>query len=168
MKRKELTRTLTLTAMIAAMYAVITVALTSPLSFGTIQFRIAEVLVLLCFYNKKFCPALMLGCFVANLASPLGWYDWVFGTLATAIAVFAITKIKNIWLASLVPAIVNGIIVGMELTYLFGEHSFWFNAGCVALGEIAVVTVIGVPLFKFAEKNPKLMTMIKDGQEIRS
>ena len=145
-------RNLARLALIAALYAAMTLAVPG-LSFGAIQFRFSEILVLLCFYRKDYCVSLILGCFVANLFSPFGLYDIIFGTLATAVAVIPMYYVKNIWLASALPIISNGIIVGFEL-FLCGEP-LWFSMGTVALGELVVITVIGCPLFRFALERSK-------------
>ena len=76
------TKKIAANAVVAALYFVLTIALGS-LSYQAIQFRIAECLMLLCFFRKDFTWGLTIGCFLANLASPVGWPDWVFGTLAT-------------------------------------------------------------------------------------
>lgn len=160
MRKNEIfnVRNLTRLAIVAAMYAALTLAV-APLSFGAVQFRFSEVLVLLCFYRKDYAPALILGCFIANLFSPFGLYDIVFGTLATAVAVIPMYYMKNIFLAALLPMISNGVIVGIEL-FLCGEP-LWFSMGTVALGELVVVGILGTVLFKLVfEKNRHLMRLI--------
>lgn len=145
-------------ALVAALYAAMTLAVPG-LSFGAIQFRFSEILVLLCFYRKDYCVSLTLGCFIANLFSPFGLYDIIFGTLATAVAVIPMYYVKNIWLASALPVLSNGIIVGFEL-FLCGEP-LWFSMGSVALGELVVIAVIGCPLFRFAlERSKPFMQVI--------
>lgn len=145
-------------ALVAGLYVAMTLAI-QPLAYGPIQMRISEILVLLCFYRKDYCVALTLGCFIANLFSPFGLYDIIFGTLATAVAVFPMYYVKNIWVASLLPVVSNGLIVGFEL-FLCGEP-FWFSAGTVALGELVVITIAGCCLFKFAlERSRKFMEVI--------
>lgn len=154
MSRSEIfnIRNLARLALVAALYAAMTLAVPG-LSFGAIQFRFSEILVLLCFYRKDYCVSLILGCFIANLFSPFGLYDIIFGTLATAVAVIPMYYVRNIWLASALPVISNGIIVGFEL-FLCGEP-LWFSMGTVAFGELVVVTVIGCPLFRFALERSK-------------
>jgi uncharacterized membrane protein len=143
---------------VAAVYAALTIAL--PLQYGAVQFRVAEILTLLCFYNRKFIPALILGCFVANLPSELGWIDWVCGTFATAIAVTAMPFVRSIWVAAIFPVLSNAAIVGLMLSHLFA-YPLPFSMGFVALGQFAVIVVIGVPLFKFGlEKNKQIMNLI--------
>ncbi|MCI5668107.1 MAG: QueT transporter family protein [Oscillospiraceae bacterium] len=163
MSKKEIfeTRNLVRLALVAAIYAVITAAIPG-LSFGSIQFRFAEVLVLLCFYRKDYCIALILGCFIANCFSPMALMDMIFGTLATAIAVIPMFYIRNIWVASLLPVVSNGIIVAIELFVCFGnEPPIWFNMLTVGAGELVVVTIIGCVLFRLVfERSSRLMEII--------
>lgn len=150
-------KNLTRLALIAAMYVAMTLAIPA-LSYGAIQARVAEILVLLCFYRRDYCAALIVGCVIANLFSPLGWYDLVFGVAGTAIAVLPMYYIKNVFLAALLPVISNGILVGIELS-LIGEP-LWFSMGTVALGELLVM-ILGAAIFKFVfEKNHALMRLI--------
>ncbi len=155
------TKNLARLALVAALYAGVTIAVPG-LSFGGIQFRFAEVLVLLCFYRRDYCIALILGCFIANCFSPMALMDMIFGTLATAIAVIPMFYIRNIWAASLLPVVSNGIIVPIELLICFGnEPPIWFNMLTVSAGELAVVTIIGCVLFKLVfERSSALMNII--------
>ena len=149
------TKSIVRLALVAAAYAALTV-LIQPLSYGAIQFRFSEALVLLAFYRRDYSLSLILGCLIANLFSPFGLYDILFGTLATALAVLPMYYVKNIFVAALFPVITNGLLVGYEL-YLIGEP-FCFSAGTVALGEFVVVFVLGIALFKLVlEKNTFLM-----------
>ncbi len=144
---------------VAALYAGLTLALPG-LSFGAIQFRLSEILVLLCFYKRDYCVSLILGCFIANIFSPMAIMDMIFGTLATAIAVIPMHSIKNIWLSSLLPVVSNGIIIAIELYIAFGEP-IPISMLTVGAGELIVVTVIGCPLFKFVfERSKAVMNAI--------
>lgn len=131
---------------IAALYAVMTIAL-APISYGNIQFRVSEILTLFAFFNPVFIPGLTLGTLIANLFSPLGIIDVVFGTFATFISVFLMNKSKNFILASLWPTVINGIIIGIELFIVFGLPLV-LSMIQVAIGEFVVVTVVGVTIFK--------------------
>jgi len=148
-------------ALVAAAYAALTLAIPG-LGFGGIQFRLSEVLVLLCFYRRDYSIALIVGCFIANCFSPMAVMDMVFGTLATAIAVIPMYSIRNIWVASLLPVVSNGVIVALELLICYGnEPPFWFNMLTVGAGELAVVTVIGCLLFKLLlERSERFMSVI--------
>lgn len=145
---------LVINAMIAAVYAVLTI-LISPIAYGAIQMRLTEIIVLLACYNKKFIPGLTIGCLLANLASPMGLYDICFGTLATLIACIGMYLGKNLILGAFIGGVVNGILVGIEL-YLALELPFLINALYVFIGEFAVL-LIGAVIFKLIEKNESFM-----------
>ena len=159
-------KTIAVVGIIAAAYAAMTVALGS-LAYGNIQFRVAEALMLLCFYRKEYCAALTIGCFIANLFSPMA-LDMLFGTLATAVAAVPMYcigrnaqsgRLAKMLIASLMPVISNALIVGAELKLSFGLP-FWLSAGEVALGELVCVTGLGVFLFTIMEKNRYFMRAV--------
>lgn len=147
-------------AAVAALYVALTLAL-GFMSFGNIQFRVAEMLMLLCFYRKDYGIALTVGCFISNIFSPMMLMDMCFGTLATVLAVLLIFISPNLYLASLAPVISNAIIVGIELTVSF-HTPFWLNAIEVAAGEFVCVSVVGVIVFKILEKNVKFMKLVTE------
>ena len=141
----------------AAIYAVLTVAM-APISYGAVQLRLSEVMTLLAFVDPVFSPGLVLGNFIANLFSPFGLPDVVFGTLATFIAVFMMSKMKSMLIASFWPTIANGLIIGLELA-IFTGAPFVSTALYVALGEFLVVTVLGYPVFKVVMKNKTIQNL---------
>ena len=144
---------------VMALYVILTVAI-APLSYGNIQFRFSEILLLLCFFNPKYNWSLILGCLIANLFSPLGVIDIAFGTIATILTVFCINKCKNIWIASLFASIWNSLIVGFELSYVY-NLPYWIPFLEVFAGEFVVVTLIGCPLFILLNKNNSIDKFIK-------
>lgn len=160
--KKMTLRTITDNALIAAVYVVLTL-LTSSFAYLGVQFRIAEILILLCFFRKDFIYGLCLGTLVANALGPLGFYDVLFGTLATLISAFLISRMRHLWLSSLFPVVINGFVVGAELFFLLGLP-FWLNAGLVALGEFAVVSIVGVGLFSILRRNRKFLEAIRAEQ----
>ena len=127
MKNNKLRR-MVFAAMIAAMYAALTLML-SPISFGNIQIRMSEAMVLLPVLFASSVPGVTLGCFMANLIGAmmglniLGYLDCIVGTLATLLAAvlsrkFAGIRFKNIpWVSVLMPVLFNGVIIGAELAY---------------------------------------------------
>lgn len=144
-------------AIIAALYAAITWLL-APISYGPIQFRISEVLVLLVVLNPKYSFALIIGCFISNTTSSLGWYDMVFGTLATTLAIIPMCFIRKMPIAAIFPVISNGFIVSLELGLAFGlwNEAFWYDVFTVALGEAVVLYLLGIPLMSAITKNEAL------------
>lgn len=157
----EKTRRLVRIALIAALYAAITFA-TFFMSFGAVQYRVSEMLTVLPVFTGLAVPGLSFGCATANLvgflcgANPIGWMDAIFGTAATLLAALCtlwIGKSRHAWVrygfGPLPPVVFNGIIVGLELMFLYGPvtlPSFLLYAGSVALGEAVVCYVLGVPL----------------------
>lgn len=163
MKVKDITRL----AVVAALYVALTL-LVHPYSYGQLQFRISEVLVLLCFYRKDYKYSLILGCLIANILSPYGVLDMVFGTLATAISVILISKSKNLFLSSMYPVLLNGIIVGALLYYTTENPvSIFLLMAYVAIGEFVVVSIVGVILFKLLEKNKLFLDVIEANQNVK-
>lgn len=165
--KNDLTKRLTRTALIAAIYAVVTLAI-APFAYGSIQFRVSEILVLLAIFDPLYIGGLTLGCLIANLLGPNGPMDVIFGTLATFISVYAIyltgKLIKNykikLLVASIWPTIFNGLIIGWMLNKLYGLPLI-LSVGEVALGELVVITFIGVPLFLMAGSRFKNAMMLK-------
>lgn len=153
-------------AIVTAVYAGATLGI-YPLSFGQIQFRFSEILVYLCFFNPEYCVSLILGCFIANLFSPLTYYDLVFGVMSTIVTVIPITMFgkykpfgeKTSMLVSGLFATLSMVFVAWELTF-FGQP-FWLSFGTEALGEFVVVTLLGFPLFSKLGKNKKFIELIK-------
>lgn len=154
------TRDLLINAIIAALYAALTIGL-APISYGPVQVRLSEFLTLLAFYNRKYIPGLIIGCFIANIGSPLGLVDMVIGTSATAIALLLMIYCKTVWQASLMPVIANGIIIGLELAYL-GEipwdSTLLLTMVYIGMGEFVAVTVLGIPIMKMLLHNTALRT----------
>lgn len=73
-------RSMCRTAIIAALYAALCAV--NPLSFGPLQFRVANMLAILPLLNKAYTPAILLGITLANATSPIGPIDVLFGVAA--------------------------------------------------------------------------------------
>lgn len=152
-------------AAIAALYVILTII--NPFSYNVVQFRVSEVLLLLCFYRRDYGYAMIIGCLIANIFSPLGLPDVLFGTLATALTVLFISRSKNIIIAGLYPVVFNGVIIGLELRLLMEtELPLLAAMGWVAFGEFVVVTTVGIILFKILEKNDGFLDFIEANQNL--
>lgn len=157
-------------AAIAALYATLTL-LQNILLPGTasaaIQFRVSEVLAILAIYTPAAIPGLTIGCVIANISSVsvVGPQDMIFGSVASLLAALAMYALRNVRffklpvLAALMPAIANGIIVGFEIDFFFIMEGsgvnlvdWLFQGGCVALGELGVLLILGLPLSQVIEK----------------
>ena len=86
------------------------------MSFGAIQFRIAEAMTILPSLFPFSVAGLTIGCFLSNFMSVWGWSDLVFGTLCTLVAGLITSKIKNPFLAALPPVLINSF--GLPLVWL--------------------------------------------------
>lgn len=152
------TKKLVMTSLVAAIYAVLTLVL-GAISYGPIQFRIAEIMVLLAFIKKDYIWGLTIGCFLANVIGPYGAPDIVFGTTATFLSVYAIYltgkvmkgKKYEILIASIWPTLINAVIIGFMLNIFVGMPLI-LSMIQVGFGEFVVITIIGVPLYKIIGK----------------
>ncbi|MBR5543362.1 MAG: QueT transporter family protein [Oscillospiraceae bacterium] len=146
--------------LIAAVYAVLTLAF-PVLSYGPIQLRVSEALVLLPVVMPESVLGLTFGCLVANTVGVFWGYslpwDMVMGTFATFIAAVITRKIKNKWLAPLPAVLSNGLIVGTMITYIILPEAeaapLWYNILTVGAGEAIVSYALGIPLFNIIRKN---------------
>lgn len=117
MKNKN-TQKLTLAAMVAAAYAVLSLlGAVFGITYGPIQVRFSEALCLLPFLFPETAWGLGVGCLIANLFSPYGVLDIVVGSLATLIAALITSRCRNVWLAALPPVACNMVLVGAVLAY---------------------------------------------------
>ena len=154
------TKKITQNAVIAALYFILTL-ISSPLSFGLIQFRISEFLMLLCFFRKDYVIGVTIGCFLSNLAMSAtilgagGWIDLLIGTAATLVAGLIMPYTKRLFISSLIPVLINGILVGLELSLILEIDQFWVCFGFVCLGEFVCVSIIGYALMMILKKRFK-------------
>lgn len=154
------------TAVVAALYAALTLAL-GFMSYGQIQFRLAEVMILLPFISKEYILGLTLGCFLANVIGPYGVPDIIFGTLATFISAYMVYltsklmpgKKLSLIIASIWPTIVNALVIGFMLNKFFGVPLI-LGVLQVGFGQFVVITILGVPLFNIFTK--KYGNMLKN------
>lgn len=163
------TRKIAIGAVIGAAYAALTMAL-APISYGPIQLRVSEVLCVLPFFMPIATWGLFIGCAVSNLISAAGIWDVLFGSLATLGACLCIQALGQrgrnasnwfrVILAALVPVLWNAVIVGGMLMWTLTEAvfphfsaTFWVFAGEVALGELIVMFVLGIPLIKLLDRS---------------
>ena len=158
------TKKLVRCGLVAALYVVLCMAL-QPLSFGAVQIRFAEALVLLPVFGAEYIAAAVLGCFLSNLLGSV-LPDVIFGTLATLLACLATQRMPNKWLAPLPPVIFNAAIVGAECAWYqtgFGP-AFWpayaLNAFTVGLGELLACCVLGALLIRALPRIPAFRALM--------
>lgn len=158
--RKFSVRDLTIAAMVAALYTMMGYfANIFGMTFGVLQCRFAEALTVLPFLFPAAAPGLVVGCFLTNLLSPFGPLDWLFGTLATAIAAWLTMKMPRWYLAALPPILVNALILSPMWAWTdvgAVNPAFWVACGWNALtfipAQALVCCVLGTPLLRLLPK----------------
>ena len=143
-------RTMATSGIIAALYVAVSL-LIAPLAFSNIQFRISEMFNHLIVFDKKYFFGIIIGVFIANLFSPLGVIDLVFGVgmsaISLAITIFSAKFIKGIVQRMAFNTIVFAFfafLIAIELNIVF-QLPFLIGWLTVALGEIVVMS-IGIPV----------------------
>lgn len=159
MKNKRV-KGLVTNAIVAALYVVITTVF-AFISFGNIQFRIAEMLNHLFVFDKKYGYGIIGGVVLANTifmsASGLGLYDLVFGLghsiLSLVIGALLFRFAKDIKGKMLILSLVFSVmifLVAIELQIVL-ELPFWLSYLETFIGEI-VVMLAGIPVMLAADK----------------
>jgi len=147
LKRTFSVPALALAGITAAAYVALTL-LFAPISFAQIQFRISEALTLLPVLSPAFVPGLFIGCLGANLITGQPWQDVVFGSLASLLAALLTRKFRQtLWLAALMPVVINAVVIGMMLWLAYGLHPY-ISVLTVGAGQAAVCYGLGVPLVR--------------------
>jgi len=140
-------------AMIAAIYVVLNIIF-APISYGPIQARIAEALVVLPFIDPSAIIGLFLGCILANVYGGLGMVDIIGGSLCTLVAAYLTYKMKNPKLAPLPPVLINAFGVSIYLHLLF-DLPYWITVLYIGIGEVIACYILGYPLLILLIKNKK-------------
>ena len=156
------TRSIVRAGLIAALYVVLTLVF-QPISFGAIQFRVAEALTLLPILTADAVPGLFVGCLIANAMGGGVWFDVALGSLATLLAALCTRKFRSRPpLAAIFPTIFNGLIVGPVVYFAYvrapgdpvSVGTLLFNMATVAFGELVVCYVLGLPMVYGLKKLP--------------
>ncbi|EUJ30754.1 hypothetical protein MFLO_10149 [Listeria floridensis FSL S10-1187] len=151
---------ITVNAIVAALYVILGF-LVQPIAFSAIQFRIPELFNHLIVFNKKYFWGIILGVFITNLFSPLGWYDLVFGVAQSAVSI-AIMFVVMRYVKGTIPRMIANtlvfsltmFIIAYELHLAFGLPFFLSWLTC-AIGEVVVMGV-GIPIMYAINKRLKL------------
>lgn len=143
------TRFIVEAAVIAAMYAALTILI--PGGSGQVQVRVSEALTVLPFFKAAAIPGLFAGCLLANIIVGVSLYDVVFGSLATLAAAFLTRKMPAKHLAPLPPVIINSIVVAFILNISLNAPVLP-TMGLVAAGEIIACYGLGYPLMLLIER----------------
>ena len=157
------TRQITAAALIGGIYVALSYfGNIFGLTYGPVQFRFSEALTVLPFLNPLATWGLFVGCVLSNILSPYGLLDLIFGSLATLLAGLLTARCTSRWLAPLPPVVCNGILVGGLISYqevgftAAFPGTFLFNCSTVALGELVVCYVLGLPLLALMARTKAL------------
>ena len=181
-QRKRLL-TLVQGAVIAALYLVSTF-LTSAISFGIVQFRIAEALAALAILFPGAPLGLFVGCLLANLLNPasLGIIDILGGSIATGIAALLTYRLGRSYRRSLrayflskqaadrprlisrlipllAPVIINAVVLGIYLPFIIQGADPTLPVILISMLSIFIsqsfaVYALGLPLLLALERTP--------------
>jgi uncharacterized membrane protein len=149
---------ISIAAVFAALYAIITIAETSlggPLTYGVIQVRISDALLPLpLMFGLPSAIGLFIGTLVANAYYMLSPLDILFGSVANLIAGVLSARFSrgNVFLAAAYPVVVVTIIIGSYLPLFFVGVPLWLIYAGVGTGEIIACFVLGVPLLKILQR----------------
>lgn len=149
-------KTLTRAAVIAALYAALTLLL-APISYGAMQVRVSEGLTLLPVLFPEAAPALFVGCLLANLLGGSALPDIVLGSLTTLVAALLTRRLRgNRILAALPPVVLNGLIVGALVHLLYTpEIPMALCMLYVAVGEAIACYVVGFLVLAAVKRVPE-------------
>lgn len=154
--RKHKTAFLTKSAVIAALYVVLTeISALLGISSGIIQFRLSEMFAVLPIFTPAAVPGLFIGCLISNIITGGVLWDVIFGSIASligAVGAYYLRK-KNVYLVPVPTIAANMVIVPFVLRYAYGaEGSIPFFMLTVGIGEIVTAGILGVFLAKTLKK----------------
>ncbi|MBC6310455.1 QueT transporter family protein [Listeria sp. FSL L7-1582] len=149
-------KTLTVNAIVAALYVVVTLVV-APFGFTNIQFRLSEMFNHLIVFDKKYFFGIVIGVLIANFFSPLGWYDWVFGVgqsaISLAIVILLSRYVANVKVRMVLTTLVFSatmFIIAWELAVVL-KWPFLYTWLTLAISEF-VVLAIGAPIMYYINK----------------
>lgn len=94
MKKKGMSvKFITQAAVIAAIYVVL-VVIFNYISFGPVQFRIAEALTILPYFTPAAIPGLFVGCIIANILGGAG--EIIVCGIIGMILLYALTPVRHV------------------------------------------------------------------------
>lgn len=160
-------RKIAFAGVVGALYATLSIAL-AFISYGPVQFRVAEALCILPFFFPFSVWGIFIGCIVANLLSPYP-LDIVVGAVASLLAALCTMQIGKLGrerlsvkaLACLPPVVINAVFIGALIAYYMvnaGEtdafvSAFIINGLQVGFGQLVVLYALGLPLMIYLPKS---------------
>lgn len=154
MKTKDQVKNLTIGALTAALYVILTLlSAMLGLSSGVIQLRFSEALCILPVFFPAAVPGLFVGCLISNIISTGVLWDIIFGSLATLIGALGALLLRKlpdslIWLSTVPTIASNTLIIPFVLIYAYGAtEALPFIMLTVFIGELISAGVGGTILY---------------------
>ncbi len=149
------TREVTLSAVIAAAYAALTLLL-APISYYQVQVRVADALLALTLlFGWPSIIGVTVGCFIANILGPFGLIDAIGGSIANLVATIIGWKLRKNKILSLVSmAVVVSAIVSSYLYALFNVP-YLVTFVYILIGSLISIAGLGYLLLKALERTAK-------------
>lgn len=148
-KNKNIIKTMCYNALFASLYVALVFAL-GDVSFGfangIISFRIAEILIPLCCFDKRYIPGAILGCLCANIigGNPI---DIIFGTIQTILTVLVLYYVKPKHLSLFLGSLLCGVIIGLELILIGASSIGGWIILTIFIGEY-IILLLGYLIIK--------------------
>ncbi len=153
MNHKKTAKRLCRAGIIAALYVGLTYVF-MPVAYGPLQVRPAEALTALPMLLPESIPALFIGCALANITSPFGIWDILFGSLTTLLAGFGTRVCKKIpLLAMAFPVLLNAVFLPLIWILMGVEEAFLINFLSILLTQTVFCYGLGLPLYYGLKKH---------------
>lgn len=175
--RNNKIKIITIQALIAALYVVLTLSNLS-FSYSIVQFRFSESLAQLVVFSPLYWVPITLGVAIANVFSPLGIIDVLFGTIGTGVAlalsIYVFKFVKNRIVRHIINIAIYLLvcmpIIAYELTIFGGENgakvAFEWDVFLSIYGSLfvsqAIVMLIGVVITELLNKTINLENIFKN------
>lgn len=151
------------TSIIAATYASLVIIL-APISFYAVQVRVADALLalpILNYFGFSSVIGLTIGCILANLFSPFGLLDVVFGTIANfsaSLIAWLIGRVsrrvclKTVVLTTILQSLIIALFIGYGLLHLLLNEPLSIALLGVFIGSIISISILGSTIVLFMNK----------------
>lgn len=143
-------RFLTRAGIIAALYTALTYAL-APFSYGPVQLRVSEALTVLPILFPEAIAGLFVGVLLSNILGGLGPWDIFGGSTVSLLAAYLTYRYKDNLIAYLSPVVLNGILISLYLSVLYGVP-YWLTVLSISASEAIVVFGLGYPLIRLLRR----------------
>jgi len=150
---KDLSLRVVMMSIVASLYASMTVALGS-FGYSWIQIRLSESLTPLPFLlGLSSVAGLTLGCIIANMFSPVGLPDMIFGPMLTLLAALLSWKFsfRRKTIACIYPVLINSVGVSAYIASFYNVP-YVLSLLSIAFGEFVAAVLIGYPLLRVMER----------------